>query len=41
MVELLFGGVSITALGDVLYFSWNQSWMAMSLRTSKTQNMQL
>ena len=38
MVELLFGGVSIIALGDLFQL---EPWMAMSLRTSKTQNMQL
>ena len=31
----------LASLHWVIYFSWNQSWMAMSLRTSKTQNMQL
>ena len=31
----------LASLHWVIYFSWNQSWMAMSLRTSKTHNAQL
>ena len=39
--ELNFYLEVLASLHWVIYFSWNQSWMALSLRTSKTQNMQL